>query len=219
MLTRYRDVRLLTPRGVFRPCSDAGMLIDAVRDHVRGDVLDVCTGSGVIALSLARSACTMTAVDFSRAAVCAVRVAAVVNRVPVDVVHGDLFEPVGSRTFDVIVSNPPYLPTPEGVRAPCSHAWDGGHDGRSVLDRLCREAPARLRPGGELFVVQSSLAGTERTLRMLEDGGLRSSVAAVHRGPLGPRARSQAPYLRAIGVLRGAAVEEIVVVRARLAPG
>ena len=173
----------------------------------------------MVGLSLARSARTMTAVDSSRAAVFAARLAAVVNRVPVDVLHGDLFEPVGGRTFDVIVSNPPYLPTPEGARAPGSRAWDGGHDGRSILDRLCREAPAHLRPGGELFVVQSSLAGTEQTLTMLGDAGLRSSVAAVHLGPLGPQARSQAPHLRAIGVLPGAAVEDIVVVRARHGPG
>jgi release factor glutamine methyltransferase len=213
MLARYRDVRLVTLRGVFRPRSDAGMLIDAARERIRGNVLDVCTGSGVVALSLARSASTMTAVDSSRAAVLAVRLGALLNGVSVEVVHGDLFEPLAGRTFDVILSNPPYLPTPEGDAAPGSHAWDGGHDGRAVLDRLCREAPAYLKPGGDVLIVQSSLAGTERTLAMLADAGLSTSVAAVHRGPLGPLARARAGHLRAIGVLRGAeAVEEVAIV-------
>jgi release factor glutamine methyltransferase len=214
MLTRYRDVRLLTPRGVFRPRSDAGTLIDAARDHIRGDVLDVCTGSGVVALSLARTADSLTAVDVSRASVAAVRLAALVNRAPVDVLHGDLFEPVAGRTFDVIVSNPPYLPTPEGDSTPGSHAWDGGHDGRAILDRLCREAPAHLRPGGDVFIVQSSLAGTDRTLALLAEAGLSTSVVAVHRGALGPLARARVDHLRAIGALRSAdQVEEIAVVR------
>lgn len=194
------------------------MLLDAARDHIRGDVLDVCTGSGVIALSAARRARRVTAVDSNGAAVAAVRLGALINGVSVEVLRGDLFEPVAGRMFDVILANPPYLPTPACVAADGSDAWDGGHDGRSVLDRLCREALLHLRPGGDLFLVQSSLADTGRTLAMLELTGLRPSVAAAHHGPLGPLAHSQATHLRAMGALGDADVEEIVVVRARREP-
>jgi release factor glutamine methyltransferase len=191
------------------------MLLDAAGEHIRGDVLDVCTGSGVIALSAAGRASSVTAIDASRLAVAAVRLGALVNGAAVDVLHGDLFDPVAGRTFDVILSNPPYVPTPDGASAPGSHAWDGGHDGRAVLDRLCREAPAHLRPGGDLFLVQSSLAGTEQTLALLERAGLVPSVAAAHPGPLGPLARTHLGHLREIGAVGEDAVEEIVVVRAR----
>jgi release factor glutamine methyltransferase len=192
------------------------MLIDAAREHIRGDVLDVCTGSGVIALSLAPPAFSMMAVDSSRTAVAAVRLSARLNRVPVRVRHGDLFAPVADRTFDVVLANPPYLPTPQGASMPGSHAWDGGHDGRAILDRLCREAPARLRPGGDLFVVQSSLADIERTLTMLTRAGLRSCCVAVHRGALGPLAQTRLQHLRAVGALPATdAVETIAVLRAR----
>jgi release factor glutamine methyltransferase len=192
------------------------MLIDAAREHIRGDVLDVCTGSGVIALSLAGSARSVTAVDSNRIAVAAVRLAARLNRVAIRALHGDLFAPVAGRTFDVILSNPPYLPTPEGARTPGSHAWDGGRDGRAILDRLCREASAHLRPGGDLFVVQSSLADIERTLTILRQAGLRTSHAAIHRGALGPLAQARIEHLRAIGALpERNAVEEVVVVRAQ----
>ncbi len=195
------------------------MLIDAAREHIRGDVLDVCTGSGVIALSVAPAARTMTAVDASHAAVLAVRLAALLNGVTVEVLRGDLFASVAGRTFDVIVSNPPYLPTPAGPSARGSHAWDGGHDGRTILDRLCREAPAHLRPGGDLFIVQSSLAETDRTLAKLEEAGLSAGVAAAHHGALGPLASARTDHLRAIGALRGpGAVEEIAVVRGRRQP-
>ena len=215
VLTRYRDLRLLTPRGVFEPRSDAGMLLDAAGDHVRGDVLDVCTGSGVIALSVAPRSRRVTAVDSSLVAVAAVRLGALVNGAAVEVLHGDLFEPVAGREFDVILANPPYVPTPVGVSARGSRAWDGGQDGRAVLDRLCREAAAHLRPGGDLFLVQSSLAGTDRTLAMLEQAGLSPSLAAARPGPLGPLARAQLGHLRAIGALGEDAVEEIVVVHAQ----
>jgi release factor glutamine methyltransferase len=214
MLTRYRDVRLLTPCGVFEPRSDAGMLLDAACEHIRGDVLDVCTGSGVIALSAAGRATSVTAIDASRLAVAAVRLGAFMNKVAVEVLQGDLFDRVAGRAFDVILANPPYVPTPAGTSAPGSQAWDGGRDGRAVLDRLCREAPAHLRPGGDLFLVQSSLAGTEQTLGLLQRAGLTPSVAAVSRGPLGPLARSQLGHLRTIGAVHEDAVEEIVVVRA-----
>jgi release factor glutamine methyltransferase len=192
------------------------MLIAAAGDHIRGDVLDVCTGSGVIALSLAPRAEHVTAIDSSRTAVAAVRLAAFVNGAAVEVLQGDLFAPVAGRRFDVILSNPPYLPTPEGASEPGSHAWDGGHDGRATLDRLCREAPGRLKPGGDLFIVQSSLADVDRTLGMLGEAGLAVSRAFVHRGGLGPLARGRAGHLRAIGALTDdGSGEEIVVVRAR----
>lgn len=216
VITHYRGLRLLTPRGVFQPRSDAGMLIDAARGHIRGEVLDVCTGSGVVALSVAAAADAVTAVDSSRAAVAAVRVAALVNGVAVEVLHGNLFAPVAGRTFDVILSNPPYLPTPPARPAPGSHAWDGGHDGRAVIDRLCRDAAEHLRPGGDLFMVQSSLADTERSLAMLRRTGLHPAVVLAHRGALGPLARARLGHLRAIGALPGPdAGEEIVVIRAR----
>jgi release factor glutamine methyltransferase len=190
------------------------MLLDAARGHVRGSVLDLCTGSGVIALSVARAAERVTAVDSSLAAVLAVRLGALANGVAVDALRGDLFEPVAGRRFDLILTNPPYLPTASPPAARGARAWDGGSDGRAVLDRICREAPAHLRPGGDVFLVQSSLADIGRTIALLAAGGLEASVALSHRGPLGPLAHSQAAHLCAIGALAdGDTAEEIAVVR------
>src|SRR3954468_17982802 len=105
MLTTFRDLRLLTPRSVFAPRSDAGMLLDAAAGHVHGDVLDLCCGSGVIGLSVAPAAKHVTAVDASRVAVAATRLNALVNRRRVRALRGDLFGPVagagvrGGRLF------------------------------------------------------------------------------------------------------------------------
>lgn len=77
--------------------------------------LDLCTGSGVLAIAAARHGCRhVTAVDVSRRAVIAARCNARLNGVSVNSVRGDLFEPVRGRRFDLIVSNPPYVPTQVG---------------------------------------------------------------------------------------------------------
>jgi release factor glutamine methyltransferase len=192
------------------------MLLDAAMDRLRGDVLDLCTGSGVLAISAARAGRPTTAVDLSRRAVLSARMNARLNDAEVTVLRGDLYGPVAGRRFDVIVSNPPYIPAPPGSRREVgSHAWDAGGDGRLVLDPLCRGAAHHLKPGGEALIVHSSLAWVERTLELLSDAGLEAGVIWVHEGPLGPIARSRAGYLHDIGALDDDRLERIVVVRGR----
>lgn len=215
-MTRFRDLRLFTPPGVFAPRPDAGVLLDATTERLRGEVLDLCTGSGVLAISAARAGRPVTAVDLSRRAVFAARLNARLNGVEMTVLRGDLYAPVAGRRFDVILSNPPYIPVPPGKRRQMgSHAWDAGADGRLVLDPLCRGAAHHLKPGGEALVVHSSLAWVERTLELMSDSGLEAGVIAVHEGPLGPIGHARAGYLRDIGVLDEDEVERMVVVRGR----
>jgi release factor glutamine methyltransferase len=83
---------------------------------------------------------------------------------------GDLFGPVRGESFDLLVFNPPYLPSEDGERSsdPVELAWDGGKDGRKVLDRFLREFPHHLKPEGRAFFVQSSLSNVFQTKQMLE---------------------------------------------------
>jgi release factor glutamine methyltransferase len=219
VISRFRDLNLWTPPPVFAPRSDAGDLIDAALPLVEGDLLDVCTGSGVVALSLAPFARSTVAIDCHRLAVAAARVNALLNRRRVRVLRGDLFAPVRGRRFDCVVANPPYVPTDQDRRRPRgSTAWDGGHDGRAILDRLCHEASAYLRPGGRLLLVQSSLADQNRTLSLLASVGLQPAVATSRRGELGPIVQAQLPHLTTIGALDEEPVERIVVIEALKAP-
>jgi release factor glutamine methyltransferase len=216
-VTRFGDLWLLTPPGVFVPRSDAGMLLESVAGRIHGRVLDLCTGSGVLALYVQPAADAVTAVDASRLAVATARLNAAMNRRPVEVLRGDLFEPVAGRRFDAIVSNPPYLPVAGGRDARLgARAWNGGHDGRAVIDRICREAAGHLAPGGEVLLVQSSLTRVGPTLELLERSGLRTEVVASYTGPLGALAREQLDHLRALGVAPpDDGVEQIVVISGR----
>lgn len=202
-------MRLVAVPGVFRPRSDAWFLAECVQGQLLpgSRVLDLCTGSGVLAIAAARAgAAAVTAVDVSRRAVLATRVNAALNGVRVRALRGDLFEPVAGEAFDVIVTNPPYLPTtgPVPRRGP-ERAWEGGAGGRELIDRIAAAAPAHLAPGGTLWMVHSEVCDTEATLAALERAGLAAEVADRRTGPPGPLLAARDPALRR---------EEIVVIAA-----
>jgi release factor glutamine methyltransferase len=216
-------MRLLPLPGVFQPPSDAWLLADYFeRERLASgaDVLDICTGSGMLAIAAAlNGAAEVTAVDISRRAVAAVKLNAWINGVHVRPLRGDLFEPVAGRRFDLIVSNPPYLPG--DIRELPEHglarAWEGGRSGRAFIDRIAEHARDHLTPRGQLLLTYSSVCGEPATLDALRAGGLEPEVVVRRRGPLGPRLSARADWLRAQGLLLENDEEEILVVRAGLA--
>jgi release factor glutamine methyltransferase len=213
-------LRLIVFPGVLRPPSDAALLAGVMaRDAAwlaGRDALDLCTGSGVLALTAAQLGARAVAVDVSRRAVLNARLNARMNRLDVSVLRGDLLTPTAGRRFDLIVSNPPYIPAPPvGAPRGSARAWDAGPDGRELLDRICSEAPAALRPGGRILLVHSSLSRPEETERRLAEQGLAAGVVAEHEGALGPIARSRLDYLRSIGVVGASLRERMVVVEGR----
>jgi release factor glutamine methyltransferase len=135
--------------------------LDAVPDRAAAlRVADVATGSGVLAVTLARELgqATVVATDVSGAAAAVARDNAarlgVADRVEVRV--GDLLAPLAGEVFDLLISNPPYVRSPdiEGltreVRCEPRLALDGGADGLACLRRIVAGAAAHLAPGGLL---------------------------------------------------------------------
>ena len=206
--------------GVFRPISDSRLLADCLRRELSpgAHVADICTGSGVLAVTAAlHGAGAVSATDCSRRAVWSARLNARLNGVVVGALRGDLLKPVGGRQFDLIVSNPPYVPA-ENDDLPsrgAARAWDAGRNGRALIDRLCDEAPAHLRPGGTLLLVHSSVCDERSTLERLQSRGLATQVMARRRGVFGPILAARAPALQERDLLPPGEVEEIVVIRAR----
>src|SRR3712207_7276935 len=98
----------MTLPGVFKPISDSEFLADCLREQTlppRATVLDLCTGSGILAITAALRGARPVAVDVSRRAVLTVRLNARLNGVKVRAVRGDLFGAVGEQRFDAIVSH------------------------------------------------------------------------------------------------------------------
>jgi release factor glutamine methyltransferase len=160
----------------------------------------------------------VTAVDASLPAVLATRLNAWRSGVRVRVLRGDLFSPVEGERFDLVVSNPPYVPSGPGspqAQGP-RHAYDGGPDGRAFIDRICDGLPQHLRPGGVALLVHSSICGEQATLRALRAGGLEATVVERRRGALGPLMRARAAELERRGLLGpGQSEEELLVIRGR----
>ncbi|MFI5829720.1 methyltransferase [Streptomyces sp. NPDC051578] len=110
-----------------------------------GSALDLGTGSGIQALHAAQHATRVTATDVNPRALEFTRLTLALSGAPAaELLAGSLFEPVGDATFDLIVSNPPFVISP-GARLTYR---DGGMGGDDLCRTLVQEAGARLNPGG-----------------------------------------------------------------------
>ncbi|SEB68574.1 HemK2/MTQ2 family protein methyltransferase [Rhodococcus koreensis] len=216
---------LLRIPGVYPPQDDTRLLADALAEQpfdARTRVLDICTGTGALALRVAElGAGTVTAIAISRRAVLTARLNARIRGCTIRVLQGNLTAPVRGEHFDLVISNPPYVPyvPAEDDRIPgigMARAWDAGTDGRALLDRICAQAPDVLAPGGTLLLAQSALSGVGKTQVMLEEQGLQVDVVARREIPFGPVLTGRRRMLAARGIITaGQRNEEIVVIRGR----
>ncbi|MFD6973195.1 HemK2/MTQ2 family protein methyltransferase [Streptomyces sp. NPDC059979] len=207
--------------GVYQPQADTRLLAAALAQENLGpltEVLEIGTGTGALALHAATSGARVTAVDVSWPAVATARLNALIHRLPLRVLHGDFEARTTGRRFDVVFSNPPYVPAPDSrppLRGP-ERAWDAGLDGRAIIDRICADAPSLLRPGGILLMVHSGMCGAEETLDRLSRAGMFADVTATASVPWGPVLRSRRSWLERQGLAAEAEErEDLVVIRAQ----
>ncbi|MGX1319553.1 ribosomal protein L3 glutamine methyltransferase [Bradyrhizobium sp. USDA 377] len=163
----YVDERVIVPRSFIGELLDShfgdesgpGSLIDDPTAVER--VLDLCTGSGCLAILAAHHFpnAVVDAVDVSKGAieVAARNVAEYGLEERITLHRGDLFAPLGDSRYDLIITNPPYVDAegmaalPPECRAEPKLAFDGGADGLDVVRKILRDAPDHLTPGGGLI--------------------------------------------------------------------
>lgn len=162
--TEFFGIRLGVNPAVLIPRPETEELAEKVIEEVRsrggGRVLDLCTGSGAIAIAVAKnSPAEVTATDVSEAACTVARANAAGAGASVKVLAGDMFAPVAEEKFDVIVSNPPYIPHGDiaGLQDKVKKfeplaALDGGEDGLDFYRTIAREGAERLTEGGVIFL-------------------------------------------------------------------
>lgn len=168
------DEGVLIPRSYFVELIPEGLRAARGGRRPVRRALDVCTGSGCLAILLAHAwpDATVDATEISpdALAVAAQNVALHGLGDRVQLLEGDLFEPCGPARYDLIVANPPYEPTalcddlPPELRHEPRLALDGGADGLTLVRRIVAEAPRYLAAGGLLAV---------------EVGGLRAELEAA----------------------------------------
>ena len=169
---------------VYIPSDDTFLLAENLEIKEGQSVLEIGTGSGLVSMyaSLLTDNITATDINFN-ALELAEKNFKLNNITTIKLEFGDLFEPIKNEKFDVILFNTPYLPTDSEdiINDDLNYAFDGGLDGRNVIERFLNEAPNHLNDKGIIQMIQSSLSDTEKTLDMLDNLGFIAEVAKSER--------------------------------------
>jgi release factor glutamine methyltransferase len=203
----FRYLSLRSDRRALIPRPETEGLVDLLLQRVRSGVaVDVGTGSGCLALSLAMEGAfsAVVGIDRSRDALALARenAARQTTRVPVFLVEGDLCRPLGQAAVDALVSNPPYLTADEHAALdPSVREWEpalalvGGNDGMEITRRLLDEGRRVVRPGGwlalEVDCSRAGLAAGLATERSWENVSIHQDLFGRERYLLAQRSETR----------------------------
>jgi len=186
-------VRIRVNRKVYMPSVATILLARNLREVKGLDVLDLGTGSGILAILASKlGARRVVATDISRRAISAAIDNARLNGVDnIEFRLGSLYEPVRGEVFDLIICNPPMTPSPKPLPR---YTW-GGFDGRRVLEPVVKEARFYLRDGGRLLIPVISLIGIGWAYRLMLSSGLKPRAIDYTVHPFGKRLLELKDYL------------------------
>jgi release factor glutamine methyltransferase len=181
-LESIEGIPLLVLPAVFNPALflTAELFIRAIRaepDYAGLSVLDMGTGSGILAVTAALRGATVAACDINPEALRAADINARLNRVEIELHGGDLFAPVEGRRFDRIIFSPPLFEgTPEpGIRE--------AFYGRRIAERFCADLAVHLNPGGHALVLASSRGNRPALDEAAKRHGLTVDVLTTRKVP------------------------------------
>ncbi|MBE6506044.1 MAG: methyltransferase domain-containing protein [Methanobrevibacter millerae] len=169
-----------THENVYVPAEDSYLLAENLEIESGQRVLEIGTGSGIVAMYASKLTDKVTATDINFDAITLAESNFKENNIDnIELLFGNLFEPVKNRKFDVILFNTPYLPTEEGevIDDTINYAFDGGLNGRKVIDLFLNEVKNHLNDGGIVQLIQSSLSDNDETLKRLDDLGFIAEIA------------------------------------------
>lgn len=158
---------------VYSPAEDSYLLLRAALREVRpiDQVLEVGTGSGYVAAGLIEYAAQVIATDINPHAIESARSHGL------EVIRTDLFAGL-SGPFDLVIFNPPYLPTAPEERIDdwLEHALDGGPTGRAVIERFIVNVSQVLSLSGRILLLVSSLTNPDAVRELFSENGFISFV-------------------------------------------
>lgn len=179
----YVDDRVLIPRQDTETLAETAII--ALQGKHEPKVLDLCAGSGAIGLSIASlvPGAQVTLADISSGALEVVKKNAHALGLEVSIRHGDLFKAVAKEKFDLIASNPPYIPAADmlqlqkEVQFEPKLALEAGEDGLDFYRRIAREAGRHLNPGGMLYLEVG--AGEAQDVLALVQAGMDCAESGI----------------------------------------
>ena len=151
------NLTLLVLPTVYQPREDSFLMIKALNIKKGEKILEIGTGSGIIAIHCAKARADVMATDVNTNAVTCAKLNSVLNKVKFKVLKSDLFSNVPKIKFDKIIFNPPYLPSGKKDRF-YDISYSGGKSGVEVTNKFLKQAKKYLKKGGEIYFILSSLA-------------------------------------------------------------
>ncbi len=182
-MLNYHGMEFQICENVYEPAEDTFLLANNLLVKKSDNVLEIGTGTGIIAIIASKKAKNVVAVDINKYAVECARKNSEINQACVDIRWGDLFDTVNDEKFDLILFNTPYLPIEDDelIDDEIEAAWNGGKDGRFVINRFIEGLLEHLSPGGRVQLVQSSLSNVEETTGNLMELGFDVAVTDSER--------------------------------------
>jgi len=148
----------------YEPAEDSLLLLEQVKRYAKGKVLDMGTGSGILAIEAARNADSVVAVDINPIALRIAKRNALKHSIRnLSFRRSDLFSNVRGR-FDLVIFNPPYLPQDKEIE---DSAIYGGKHGHETVERFLCEAGSHLADDGAILLLFSSLTGKKRVEELI----------------------------------------------------
>ena len=176
-----KDFIINTDDNVYIPAEDSYLLAENLEIKENQSVLEIGTGSGIVAMYASRFSDNITVTDINFDACELARRNFEENNIEnIEILFGNLFEVVENRKFDVILFNTPYLPTEddEVLENNINYAFDGGLNGRKIIDLFLNEVKNHLNDGGIVQMIQSSLSDNEATLKKFDELGFIAEIKA-----------------------------------------
>jgi release factor glutamine methyltransferase len=159
MNIQFKNTNIKITPDVYEPCEDSFLLAQAALSIIQNSekILEVGCGSGIISAVIKNNTQAMiTGIDINpHAAKCT-------KDNGVDAIRGNLLSCIKGK-FDIIIFNPPYLPTNDEERTSdwINVALDGGNDGREIINQFLEEAYNHLVEKGRILIIISSFTGIE----------------------------------------------------------
>jgi release factor glutamine methyltransferase len=158
---------------IYEPAEDSFLILKHIRDYARNKkVLDIGTGSGILAREARKYTKNVTASDVNK----------ICEMSDVKFIHSNLFENI-KKKFDLIIFNPPYLPRDEREDEDSALATTGGKEGHELIENFLKKVGNHLNKDGKILLLFSSITNKEIIDSLIELNGFNFRLLESKKVP------------------------------------